>query len=94
MNTTGRNAEYERDHVRDYRKHDAPVLAASTVWQPHHGEEIIAAYEKMAAMEIRDVALTCAAWSALHLIDSHDCYDANQLEQVADSLRRALRVLS
>ena len=90
-----RNTEFERDLVRDCAKNwEPPVLATSTVWQPHHGEEIIAAYEKIAALEIANTALRCAALSAHHLITSHACYDADKLEEVRDSLDCALRVRS
>ncbi len=90
-----RNTAFEHDHVNDYRKHDAPpVLATHTVWQPHHGEEIIAACEKIAAQDITITALRGAALSARHLITSNDCYDADKLEEVRDSLDCALRVRS
>jgi hypothetical protein len=92
MNTTGRNAEYERDHVRDYRKHDAPVLATHSVWQVHQGEELIAAYEYIAELERGKIALKAANRSARHLLGSYDRYDAAQIEDVADQLDRADRV--
>ncbi len=89
-----RNTAFEHDHVRDYRKHESPVLATHTVWQAHHGEEIIAAYEKIAALEIKNTALRSAALQARHLITSNACYDADQLEEVRDSIDIALRIPS
>ncbi len=89
-----RNTAFEHDHVRDYRKHDTPVLATHTVWQPHHGEEIISRDQEIAALKRSKIALKCAVLSALHLLDGYDRYDAEQLELLSDSLRSALRVAS